>query len=127
MAALQLAKIKGAEIYATVDSDSKARHLTEQFNLPSNRVFSSRDDSFVSGIMRETNGLGVDLVLNSLPGDLLNATSKCVAEFGTMVELGTGDTIGSGKLDMSSFSGGRSYTGVHLDVLMARKQSFATE
>ncbi|KAL8790668.1 MAG: hypothetical protein Q9213_000516 [Squamulea squamosa] len=122
MAALQLAKMMGAEIYATVGSEEKIHYLMATFGLPRNRIFNSRDASFVEGIKRETNGEGVDLALNLLSGDLLHATSECVAEFGKMVELGERDLVAAGKLDLKSFLGGRSYSGVSLDALMARRQ-----
>lgn len=127
MAALQLARMTGADIYATVGTEDKAKHLTENFGLPRDRIFSSRDSSFADGIMRETGGRGVALALNSLSGDLLHATWKCVAEFGKMIEIGQSDMIGGGQLDLKSFLGGRSYSGVYLDALMARKPSTVKE
>lgn len=122
MAALQLAKWTGAEIYATVGSEEKVQYLMATFGLPRNRIFNSRDASFVEGIKRETSGQGVDLALNMLTGDLLHATWECVAEFGQMVEIGERDLINAGKLDLKSFLGGRSYSGVSLNALMARRQ-----
>jgi hypothetical protein len=58
----------------TVSNDEKVEYLMETFNLPRNRIFNSRSTAFVSDIMRETNGKGVDLALNSLSGELLHAT-----------------------------------------------------
>ncbi|KAF2878487.1 hypothetical protein BDV95DRAFT_624920 [Massariosphaeria phaeospora] len=127
MAALQLAILKGVEIYATVGSEAKIEYLVENFGLPRHQISSSRDATFVDMIMRGTDGRGVDLALNSLSGDLLHATWRCVAEFGKVVEIGTGDLLGAGKLDMTSFLGGRSYTGVNLSAVMARKQSVVGE
>lgn len=72
--------------------------------------------------MHETNGHGVDLALNSLSGDLLQATWKCVAEFGKMIEIGSADVYGSGNLDLHPFLEGRSYAGVYLDRLITKKQ-----
>ena len=82
-----------AEIYVTVGSEQKVQHLMKTFNIPRNRIFSSRYDSFVEGIMCETQGNGVDLVLNSLSGELLHATWKCVAPFGKLIEIGKRDLI----------------------------------
>lgn len=59
--------------------------------------------------MRETEGRGVDLVLNSLSGELLHASWKCVAEFGKLIELGKRDILGFGKLEMDIFGANRSY------------------
>lgn len=72
-----------AEVNATVGNDEKVQFLMENFHIPRNRIFNSRDKSFVDGVMRETGGQGVDIILNSLSGELLHATWTCVAEFGT--------------------------------------------
>ena len=62
--------------------------------------------------MRETNGRGVDAVLNSLSGELLHASWQCVAEFGMMLEIGKRDFLGRGKLSMDLFEDNRSFLGV---------------
>ena len=104
-----------AEIYATVGTEQKVQYLLTTFNIPRSRIFKSRDDSFVEGIMRETKGNGVDLVLNSLSGELLHATWHCVAPFGKMVEIGKRDLAGFGKIDMNVFLANRSYCCVDAD------------
>jgi NADPH:quinone reductase-like Zn-dependent oxidoreductase len=113
----------GADIYVTVGNEEKVQYIMKTFNLPRNRIFNSRDTSFAEGIMRETCGRGVDLVLNSLSGELLHATWRCVAPFGTMVEIGKRDALGSGKLDMDVFLENRSYCCVDLDQICLRKPS----
>ena len=123
LSALQLAKASRAEVYATVSTEAEATYLVENFNIPRTRIFWSTDDSFLEEMLNATGGEGVDVVLNSLSGDLLHATWKCVAEFGKMVEIGTADLLGAGKLDLNSFLGGRSYTGVNLEALMTKKRS----
>ena len=82
------------------------------FGLPRNRIFSSRDPSFFNGVMEQTGNRGVDLVLNSLSGELLHLSWKCVANFGKMIELGKRDLLGHGQLDMSFFAGNRAFIGV---------------
>jgi NADPH:quinone reductase-like Zn-dependent oxidoreductase len=110
----------GAEIYATVSTDNKVQFLMETFNIPRHRILQSRDSSFVEDIKRETGGKGVDLVLNSLSGELLHATWTCVAEFGRMVEIGKRDLLGGGKLDLQTFLANRSYSCVDIDQLWKR-------
>ncbi|XXG98856.1 hypothetical protein Hte_005186 [Hypoxylon texense] len=117
LGAVQICKMLGAEIYATVSNEEKVQFLVDNFQIPRNRIFNSRNSSFVEGIMCETKGEGVDLVLNSLSGELLHATWTCVAEFGTMVEIGKRDLIGNGKLDMNTFLANRSYSCVDIDKL----------
>ncbi|KAJ5783184.1 hypothetical protein N7457_004958 [Penicillium paradoxum] len=125
IATIQLAQMVGAEIYATVGNEEKVKYLMDTFGLPRNRILNSRDTSFVEDIMRETNGEGVDLALNSLSGELLHATWKCVAPFGKLVEIGKRDLIGSAKLDMTPFLENRSYCCVDLDQICSRKPTLA--
>lgn len=93
----------------------------DTFGLERNCIFNSRDASFLQDVMRETNGKGVDLVLNSLSGELLHASWRCVAEFGKMIEIGKTDLLGSGKLDMDVFLANRSYCCVDLDEICSKK------
>ncbi|KAI2820032.1 hypothetical protein CBS115989_3941 [Aspergillus niger] len=123
IAAIQLARMTGATIYATVGSDEKVRYLMETFGLPRNRIFNSHDSSFVEGVMRETQGQGVDLALNSLSGELLHATWRCLAEFGKMVDIGKRDMLGAARLDMGHFLGGRTYSCFYLDLLRDKRPS----
>ncbi|KAI3333750.1 hypothetical protein F4824DRAFT_470692 [Ustulina deusta] len=120
LAAIQVAKMVGAEIYATVGTDEKAAYLLENYEIPKNRIFDSRSSSFLLGVMRETGNKGVDVVLNSLSGELLHASWECVAEFGTLIELGKRDLLHSGKLDMRPFIANRNYCCVGLDHLLKK-------
>ncbi|KAF5855558.1 hypothetical protein ETB97_008996 [Aspergillus alliaceus] len=116
LAAIRVSQIIGAEsqIYATVGSEEKVQFLVDNFNIPRNRIFNSRNAGFLPSIMKETNGRGVDVVLNSLSGDLLHASWECVASFGRMVELGKRDFLGNGQLNMKPFMKNRAYFGFDL-------------
>ncbi|GKZ35553.1 hypothetical protein AbraIFM66950_006217 [Aspergillus brasiliensis] len=127
LATIQLAQMVGAEVYATVGNVEKVAYLMDTFQLPRNKIFNSRNASFVDDLMRETDNRGVDLALNSLSGELLHATWKCIAPFGKMVEIGKRDLIGSGKLDMSPFLENRSYCCVDLDQICSFKSTIAKE
>lgn len=97
------------KIYASVGSEEKASYLVKTFHIPRHRIFNSRDSSFLPGILRETDGRGVDVVLNSLAGELLHASWSCVAEFGKMIEIGKRDILEHGKLPMDAFGGNRAF------------------
>lgn len=117
LAAIQICQMLEADIYATVSNEEKIQFLMDNYHIPRNKIFNSRNSSFVEDILRETKGEGVDLALNSLSGELLHATWTCIAEFGTMVEIGKRDLIGNGKLDMNTFLANRSYSCVDIDQL----------
>ena len=109
------------KVYATVGNEEKVQYLMDKFQLPRNHIFNSRDDSFLPDLLRETADKGVDLVLNSLSGELLHASWKCVAEFGKLIELGKRDIVGFGKLEMDVFEANRSYCCVDIAHLVRQR------
>ena len=114
-----------AQIYATVGNEQKVQYLMETFGIPRSNIFHSRDASFASDVMRETDGKGVDLVLNSLSGALLHESWNCVAKFGKMIEIGKRDFMGCGQLCMETFASNWSFFGVDLlQLLLESPQRF---
>jgi NADPH:quinone reductase-like Zn-dependent oxidoreductase len=102
-AAIQLAKHYEMEIFATVGSADKRALVQEEYGIPDDHIFYSRDTSFAKGIKRITGGRGVDCILNSLAGEQLRQTWHCIAPFGTFVEIGLKDILGNTRLDMRPF------------------------
>ncbi|KAI9152296.1 Highly reducing polyketide synthase FUM1 [Paramyrothecium foliicola] len=127
LAAIQICRMIGADIYTTVGSEEKINYLVENLGIPRNRIFSSRDLSFKADVLRATNGQGVDVVLNSLSGELLHASWECVAEFGIMVEIGKRDFIGQGRLAMEAFEQNRTFCGLDMTLLMNKKPELVYE
>ncbi|TVY80960.1 Highly reducing polyketide synthase FUM1 [Lachnellula suecica] len=117
IAAIQIAQYVGAEIYLTVGNEDKVKYLMDTYGIARDHIFHSRDASFLPDILRATNGRGVDMVLNSLSGDLLHASWQCVADYGKMLEIGKRDFIGQGKLSMNVFEANRSFFGIDLAVM----------
>ncbi|RYN74805.1 Compactin diketide synthase [Alternaria alternata] len=114
-AAIMIAQAKGAEIFATVGADTKKQLLVEQYGISEDHIFSSRDTSFVKGVLRATGGQGVDLVLNSLAGEALRLSwTDCLAKFGRFLEIGKADLFANTGLDMKPLLDNKSYIGVNL-------------
>ncbi|KAF7553842.1 hypothetical protein G7Z17_g3332 [Cylindrodendrum hubeiense] len=116
-AAINVSQMLGAEIYVTVGSEEKVQYLMEHHGIPRERIFLSRNDSFLAGIMKATGGRGVDLVLNSLSGDLLHASWQCVARSGKMMEIGKRDILERGRLALDMFQHNRVFFGIDLKEL----------
>ncbi|RDA91558.1 hypothetical protein CP533_4349 [Ophiocordyceps camponoti-saundersi (nom. inval.)] len=125
LAAIEVARMLGGEIYCTTGSDKKRRYLTDQVGIPPSRIFSSRDASFARDLMQSTGGTGVDVVLNSLSGELLQASWACVAAGGTMVELGKTDILGRASLPMMPFAESRTFTSMDGQALMTKHKCWA--
>lgn len=117
-AAVMLAKNYGAEVYATVGSQEKRDLLTREYGIPPERIFNSRDATFAPGVLAATGGRGVDVVLNSLAGPLLQAGFDVLAPFGRFVEIGKRDLEGNSLLEMAQFSRVASFTSVDMMSLL---------
>ena len=114
LAAIDLCKYLGAEIYVTVGTDAKRDFLAENYGIPRDRMFSSRSTTFAAELMRATNRRGVDVCLNSLTGDLLYESWRCIAENGTMIEIGKKDMLERNNLSMEPFDRNCSYRALDL-------------
>ena len=102
-ACIQLAHLRGAEVYATVGSIEKCELLQKTYGIPRDHIFSSRDLTFAPGLKRMTKGRGVDVIINALSGAALRASWDCMAPFGRFVELGKVDIYSSARLNMERF------------------------
>lgn len=85
MAAVQLARRAGAEIFATAGSPEK-RDLLRSLGV--RHVMNSRTLEFADEIQHITGGRGVDVVLNSLADDFVPRSLSALAENGRFVEIG---------------------------------------
>ncbi len=88
MAAIQLALRAGATVYATAGTEEKRGTLR---SLGVVHALNSRTLEFADEIHRLTQGRGVDLVLNSLAGDFIGASVRCLAAEGQFLEIGKRD------------------------------------
>ncbi|KAJ5736611.1 Acyl transferase/acyl hydrolase/lysophospholipase [Penicillium malachiteum] len=112
-AAIQLAQHKKCDVFVTVGTEEKPQFLARTFNLPGNRMFSSRSTRFAEEIRREKNGRGVDVILNSLTGELLDESWRLTADGGIMVEIGKRDIVDR-SLAMEPFDRNCSFRAVDL-------------
>lgn len=119
-AAVMLAKHLGAEIFVTVGNQEKKALVMQRYNIPESRIFSSRQATFVEGIRRLTGGMGVDVVLNSIAGESLHESFKCIAELGRFIEIGKRDILANSRLDMEMFNRSVTFASVDLTVVFNR-------
>lgn len=63
-------------------------------------------------IMKRTNFHGVDVILNSLTGDLFEASLRCLADRGRFLELGKFEFLNRTLLDSYMFLKGCSFQGI---------------
>ncbi len=113
LAAVAIAKMIGAQIYVTAESESKRKLLS---GLGVDYVGDSRSVAFADEILEITNGAGVDVVLNSLPGEAIRAGMQILAPGGRFIELGKKDVFADTSIGLAALARSASFSVVDIDL-----------
>ncbi|MBZ0276555.1 MAG: SDR family NAD(P)-dependent oxidoreductase, partial [Anaerolineae bacterium] len=113
IAAVQLARRAGAEIFGTAGSPVKRDYLTE---IGVHHSLNSRTLDFADDIRAITAGEGVDIILNSLTGDFIPNSLSVLHPGGHFLEIGKGGIWDSDQVE--AFAPGTHYAIIYLgDIL----------
>ncbi|BCI88876.1 hypothetical protein NIIDMKKI_40820 [Mycobacterium kansasii] len=123
-AAIAIARAAGAEIYATAGSP-KRRQLLSDMGI--DHVYDSRSIDFAEQIRRDTDGYGVDIVLNSLTGAAQRAGLELLSWGGRFVEIGKRDIYGDTKMGLFPFRRNLSFYGVDLGMMSLTHPQYIRE
>jgi NADPH:quinone reductase-like Zn-dependent oxidoreductase/thioesterase domain-containing protein/SAM-dependent methyltransferase len=115
LAALQVARLAKAEIFATAGSPEK-RELLHALGV--DHVMDSRGLSFADEILEATGGRGVDLVLNSLAGEAITKGLSALAPHGRFLEIGKRDVYQDTRIGLRPFRNGLSMFVIDLPQVM---------
>ncbi len=118
LAAIQYAQHKGAEVYTTAGAPAR-RALLAQLGVAG--VFDSRSQSFAEDILAATGGEGVDVVLNSLSGELMQQSLRLLRPFGRFIEIGKRDLYRNTAVGIRPLRHNAAYFAVDTDELVARR------
>nr|WP_113868954.1 type I polyketide synthase [Brenneria salicis]NMN92946.1 coronafacic acid polyketide synthase Cfa6 [Brenneria salicis ATCC 15712 = DSM 30166]RBP58619.1 coronafacic acid polyketide synthase Cfa6 [Brenneria salicis ATCC 15712 = DSM 30166]RLM29370.1 polyketide synthase [Brenneria salicis ATCC 15712 = DSM 30166] len=88
-AAIQLAHQLGGEVFATAHPDKWP--VLRQLGIADDHIASSRSLEFTRQFRPQLNGRGIDVVLNSLTGEFIDASMSLMASGGRFIELGKTD------------------------------------
>jgi amino acid adenylation domain-containing protein len=117
LAALQLARLAGARILATAGSDEK-RELVRRRGA--HHVMDSRSLAFADEALRLVPG-GIDLVLNSLPGEAIPRGIGILATGGRFLEIGKRDIYADAPLGLHGLRNNIAFFAIDLDQLFKKQ------
>ncbi|UQA90608.1 type I polyketide synthase [Streptomyces halobius] len=89
MAAIQLARHLGAQVFATASPHKW--DAVRALGVPTERIASSRDLDFRQAFLDATGGAGMDVVLDSLAGEFVDASLELLPNGGRFIEMGKTD------------------------------------
>lgn len=113
-AAMAIARAAGAEIFATAGSEQRRQLLRD---MGVEHVYDSRNLDFADRIREDTQGYGVDIVLNSVTGAAQRAGLELLAFGGRFVEIGKRDIYGDTRLGLFPFRRNLSFYAVDLALM----------
>jgi acyl transferase domain-containing protein/NADPH:quinone reductase-like Zn-dependent oxidoreductase/NAD(P)-dependent dehydrogenase (short-subunit alcohol dehydrogenase family)/acyl carrier protein len=123
LAALQIARWRGAEVFATAGSPDKRAYLR---SLGVKHVMDSRSLAFADEVMELTDGKGVDVVLNCLAGEAISKSLSVLGAYGRFLEIGKRDIYQNSKLGLSPFQNNLSFFAIDMDRIFRERPAFAS-
>ncbi|RNL84475.1 SDR family NAD(P)-dependent oxidoreductase [Sinomicrobium pectinilyticum] len=115
LSACNIALARGAEVYATAGTNEK-RALLKAMGVV--HVYDSRSLNFYDEILQDTNGEGVDVVLNSLSGPALHKSLRLIRTLGRFIEIGKQDITTNSKLSLLPFNKSVQFIALDLDKVL---------
>ncbi|NND95881.1 MAG: SDR family NAD(P)-dependent oxidoreductase, partial [Pirellulaceae bacterium] len=122
LAAIQIAQSVGANVFTTAGHPTK-RRLLAAYGVPPENIFDSRNVQSIEAIRELTDQRGVDVVLNSLPGEWIDASISLLAAHGRFLEIGKIDIYQNRAIGLLPFQDNLSYSAIDLDRLLRERPS----
>ncbi len=124
LAAVQIAKLRGAVVFGTAGTEEKRRLLRL---VGVDHVLDSRSLAFADDVLALTAGQGVDVVLNSLAGEAITKNLQILRPFGRLLEIGKRDFYANSRIGLRPFRNNLSYFGIDADTLLVQRPDLARQ
>ena len=118
LAAMQLAKLGGIRVFATAGTDEKRQYVADAGAV---KVMNSRSLDFANETLEATQGVGVDAVLNSLPGEAITKGIASLKTGGRFLEIGKRDIYSDASLGLFPFRNNLALFAIDLDQLFKQQ------
>ncbi|MEJ8302652.1 SDR family NAD(P)-dependent oxidoreductase [Saccharibacillus sacchari] len=116
--AVQMAQLKGAEVYATAGSREKLNYLQK---MGVENLILYKETDFASEILDLTNGYGVDVVINTLSNEAVQKGLDILAPEGRYIEIAIGALGGSYKYSLGHLVENQSFHSINIRKLLTGK------
>lgn len=124
LAAVQIAKQRGAVVFTTTGTPFKRTLLRA---LGADHVYDSRSLDFAGEILGDTDGQGIDIVLNSLSGPYIEKSLGLLRDYGRFLELGKRDIYDRTHISLYPFRKNISYFAIDMAEMFLPESRMGTE
>ncbi|GLB07386.1 type I Iterative Polyketide synthase (PKS) [Aspergillus tubingensis] len=125
LAAIQVARSKGAAIYATAGTPDKVQFLTDHMGIQASHIFSSRDLTSLQYASQQHGGF--DVILSNAQGDMLYESVKALAPLGHLIDVGRMDVTSSQSIGLELFQKSAGFTSFDLGLVVERDPVLGAE
>ena len=120
-AAFHVCRHRGVKVIASC-SQAKREWVHSQLGIDKEFILDSHGLAFRDAVLSLTEGAGVDVVLNSLSGEKLQASLDCVGKYGHFCEIGKFDIEQNMQIGMGIFERNVSIHGFDLSDMFTQPQ-----
>jgi NADPH:quinone reductase-like Zn-dependent oxidoreductase len=125
LAAIQVARSIGADIYVTAGNQAKVDFLHEQIGFEKERILSSRNEDGLLRIPSITNGRGFDAILSTSTGSMMHESWRYLAPRGRFIDVGRIDVQNGATLSMEVFRRNALYASYDLSIMARQDAAFS--
>ena len=122
--AVQLARLRGAELYGTAGSAEKLEYLKK---AGVDHAINYREEDFFQKITTLTDGYGVDVVLNTLTGEAIQKGMNLLAPGGRYLEIAVAALKTSHSIDLSHMVNNQEFHSIDLRRLLFNSDASSIE
>ncbi|KZL64051.1 polyketide synthase [Colletotrichum incanum] len=98
-ALVQIANLKGAEVYATVNNQAERDALATLYGISQDHVFGARSRTLGSSLQKMTKDRGVNVLIDTAgAAGFIEGAVGCVAPFGRIVSIGSDISVSNAHL-----------------------------
>ncbi|EUC45778.1 hypothetical protein COCMIDRAFT_5016 [Bipolaris oryzae ATCC 44560] len=126
-ALIDLCSRNGAKVYVGVSNDKEALFMESTLHLPKDQIVYNNEQHSVAALVANTEGHGMDVIFNTLSGEILQTCWNCIAPYGRFIELGTQDLIENSRLEMANFRRNTSFSALDFSRLQQERLALADE
>ncbi|KAL4866681.1 hypothetical protein BDV12DRAFT_198902 [Aspergillus spectabilis] len=118
IAACQVANMQGAEIWATVGTvEKKMALLAMGLGIQDDHILYSRDRLSPRKLLEQRGGRGLDVILCSARGELVQEYWSCIAPNGRFIDIGRTEVLEAGTLALDVFRQNATFASFDLELL----------
>lgn len=128
LAAIQIARKRGAEIFATVGTSDKVSFLSDCLGIPVHHIFPSREPEKLARVARTVGNGGFDIILSTVAGgDSLHQSLEALAPMGHLIDVGRVDVLKSKQLGLELFQKNANFSSFDLNSVVDKDPQLGSQ